>query len=388
MSDATPSILAAPLFPRQIDWEHILSVRRQHVDAAALACADAERASVHLRSLFGEDVMALPLPVLERLLNFAPWTYRWLCWLSDAMRRVEAASGYAGLCDRLRDSLKFDEACSVLQVAERLAAVGLRVSFDVPAQVGSAMKVPDVFVEDETESVTFHCEVSVMYSAKAQADQWRICHRIVHSLLFQIDAERFLFCGRLLRPVADSEIEGLIGRIRWEMMEVRKDRALRLFDVEDSLRLALAPTERESELQSWALEQGLGVNSFAGVPIAADRAVRLRNKIEDKARQLPAGSPNIVVVPAQDLFVASGDVNHLMTHAVEVISGFGNVAILVLTSEDIGRVIPGVTRLGDHILAISDRDGLSHQHLVIKNPNSAVELPKCVVDKVRLAFSL
>ena len=44
--------------------------------------------------------------------------------------------------------------------------------------------------------------------------------------------------------------------------------------------------------------------------------------------------------------------------------------------------------LGKEILATSDRDGLSHQLLVMTNASSSIELPKSTSDKLRLAFSL
>ncbi len=109
----------------------------------------------------------------------------------------------------------------MLQVAERMVAAGLRVSFDVYADVDGAAKVPDILAEDEEAGVKSHCEVSVMYSARAQAVQSRAVNLIFRSLLFA-DGEPLIFCGRLLRPISDAEVDGLVGRVLWESMEARK----------------------------------------------------------------------------------------------------------------------------------------------------------------------
>src|SRR5215469_14397106 len=99
MRIATPSIRTAELgFPR-IDWEYVLSSRRQHADVGGCSHVEVERTLTHLRSVLGVEVMVLPVLLLERLLNFAPWTYRWLGWLSESIHRVEGAIGYESLRD-------------------------------------------------------------------------------------------------------------------------------------------------------------------------------------------------------------------------------------------------------------------------------------------------
>jgi hypothetical protein len=118
------------------------------------------RALGHLRLFFGERVETVPPPGLERLLNFAPWTGEWLAWLARSITTVEGAAGYASLRERLIDPARFDEACSMLQIADRLATAGLDVGFDQAVSVDGARKVPDLSVRDLAANVEFHCEIS------------------------------------------------------------------------------------------------------------------------------------------------------------------------------------------------------------------------------------
>jgi hypothetical protein len=180
-------------------------------------------------------------------------------------------------------SIKFDEGCSVLQVAERLVAAGLRVSFDVHVDVDGAQKMPDILVEDSESGIKFHCEVSVMYGAKTQVDQSRIVEQIFRLLVFH-DQEPLAFAGHLLRLVTDAEIEGLLGRIYWEMMEVRKEAAFREVVVDSALILALAPTEHTNDVASWALGHGPDMGSFTGTLPDLDGALGLQLKVDEKAR--------------------------------------------------------------------------------------------------------
>lgn len=197
-----------------LDWHYIMRARGSGPTGDKF-----QYALTHLRSLFGERIDALPLPLLERLLNFAPWTYDWLVWLSRSIRSVEGADGYASLRGRLADPARFDEACSVLQVAERLVAVGFDVGIDQPVLVEGARKVPDVRVDDREANAQFHCEISVQYSAAALSEQSRAADGVMESLLFG-SREHVSFAGGFLRPIAQSEIDGLARRVQWELMEI------------------------------------------------------------------------------------------------------------------------------------------------------------------------
>lgn len=189
-----------------LDWPHIIRTR-------GAVPEELLNALNHLRSLFGERVEALPPRVLERLLNFVPWTGDWLIWLSRSIRSVEGAGRYQSLRERLTDAARFDEACSVLQVAERLVAAGLDVGFDQPALVDGATKVPDLLVRDPAANVQFHCEISVQYSAAVLAEQSRAVNGVIESILFS-SQDRVSFAGRFLQPIAQSEIDGLTRRVQ------------------------------------------------------------------------------------------------------------------------------------------------------------------------------
>jgi len=372
----------------QITWSYVFEMRR---DADGLLASDIEKATSalgHLRSIFGEDVMGLPVQFLERMLNRALWTYQWLIWFSESIHRVEPMGGYASLRERLINPTKFDEATSVLQVAERLVAAGLQVSFDMPVHIGGASKVPDILVQDLESDTKFFCEVSVLYSAKGRVDQSRVIDQIAKVLLFQQD-DRVVFSGRLLRPLDEEEVDGLINRIQWEVWETRKEVSFREVALDGALLLALAPEEHKAKVASWAGERGLELNAFGGVSPGVNNAARLRYKIEEEVKQVPAGQPNLLVIPAQDLFVDADGPLALVGPAVESISHHERVAALILTSENFGTAIPLSTKMGEHVLlATSNRDGLNHQYLLLTNPNCSVTMAPSAMQKIRIAFSL
>jgi hypothetical protein len=150
---------------------------------------------------------------------------------------------------------------------------------------------------------------------------------------------------------------------------------------------SLRRTERTTSRHG-PLRHGLDVGSFAGALPDLDGALGLQLKVDEKARQLPAGLPNLLVVPAQDLFLFTNEPFDLLGFSTEIVARHEKIAVLVLTSGSAKSIAPAPKELGDHMLANSNRDGLDHQNLIIRNPSCAPPLSRVAQDKVRRAFWL
>jgi hypothetical protein len=325
--------------------------------------------------------------VLERLLNFAPWTYEWLVWLSKSIRSVERASEFDGLRKRLTDPDRFDEACSVLQVTERLVAAGLDIAFDQAVLVDSARKIPDLLVRDLAAGVQFHCQISVQYSAAALAEQSRAADAVIESLLYA-SHEPVLFSGRFLRAIPQNEIDGLARRVQWELMEIARAPGLREIVIENMLQLAIAPRSHAAELTLWTQMQGLQVGTFGGAGISSDELARLRRKIEDEAKQLPAGYANLMVISAQNLFIAAGDPARVIEPVAAIIGSSDQIAVLVLSDENIGPGHSQARKINGQLVIESHRGGIVQRHLVVTNPACPAALPPETLQRICSAFSL
>ncbi|WP_029084569.1 hypothetical protein [Bradyrhizobium sp. th.b2] len=293
--------------------------------------------------------------------------------------------GFYSLHQRLADRSKFEEAYSVLQVADGLVAADLAVRFDIPVRVGSSLKVPDILVADSETGASFYCEVSTLYSAQGHVDQSRLLGA-VHTVLIQ-SAIPAAFAGQILRPIEDEEITGLINRIQWELIEIENDTSFHVVDIDGALQLALAPAALEDRVAAWAQEHGLQLNSLSAVMSATDNGARLRRKIEEEALQLPAGQPNLVVILAQDLWMSPDSLADLLANAEEIVSEYHKVTALVLTGEDFRSVASSARKIGDSLCAVSDRDGLVHKQLLILNRSCPEMFPASTLEKLYVAFS-
>jgi hypothetical protein len=266
-----------------LTWPYVLATRRANAGLSALEAEEEERALSHLRSVFGEDVLAIPRMAQDRVLNWAPWTRRWLVWLSTSIWRVEQMPNYDKLRERLVDLDQIRR--GVLRIASCRALGRRRPASEFRCPCGCRRRSEDAghFGGGFGVRHQVSLEVSVMYGAKTQVDQSRIVEQIFRLLVFH-DHQPLAFAGHLLRLVTDAEIEGLLGRIYWEMMEVRKEAAFREVVVDNALILALAPTEHTNDVASWALGHGLDMGSFTGTLPDLDGALGLQLKVDQKAR--------------------------------------------------------------------------------------------------------
>jgi len=279
-------------------WDHVLAGWPPYLEQAGIDPARADGVFARLRSFFGDDPMALPRPVFGSLTNVVPQSFDGIVWFADCLDRFAAADGYTSLCADLRDANKHDAAATVLQIADRMHAVGIEVAFDPSIVVEGSKKVPDLLLMDRTSGASFYAEASIMFSADRRVEASDVFDRLI-DLFHSFHDDPVTYGGLILRPIAPDEIEGFIGRMRWEILEVRRDRSFREVRLDDALLLGMAPEVLKEDVDRWSKVHGLEPGSFGALLPSVDDFLRLHGKIAEKAQQLPAGQPNVVVIWAQ-----------------------------------------------------------------------------------------
>lgn len=367
----------------KMGWEDIVGSRT--AAAAGAGIPNDRDALSYLESIFAtDDVTTLPPLLLYHLLNMAPWTYAWTAWLSEALHGLSGVPGYAALVERLTNPDRFGEACSVLEVAERLQAAGITVALDVPIKIGGRRKMPDLQLQDPETGTACYGEVSVLFSAERVVEASRLVDQLLLLFLGQT-GDRLAYVGRVLNaPTADPQ--GVVRRVAWEMMEVQRDRQFRVV-ADDILILAMAPEAEADRVAAWAAQRGWELGSLSALTAEVDSGERLRTKIALEAEQLPAGSPNLLVIAAQEFCDSLPDPFAPMPLIVDLLRAHSNIALLVLGGVQ-PTTSPACATTGAQMLATSERGGMLRRHLAIFNDEHSVPLPVPTRDKLRLAFSL
>lgn len=367
-----------------ITWDQIFEARRAAIGVMAEEAAKAEEALRYVRKLIGGDVSALAPRLFELLLNEAPWTYRWVIWFVDCLTRFKDSEGYPDIERRLVHPKNFDEALSVLQVADRLDAAGLLIRFDISVVIDGIRKRPDLQLIDPMTGICCHCEVSVMFSA----DQDVEASQALEEMRLLLWNEDLSVAGILWMPEGDDELDGLIRRLQNEIRWVAREQKFRQISIPNGLLFGLAPKSQAQIVREWAQTHSLEPESFGVVPREVDQFNRLKTKIARKITQLPKGLPNILAIPAQTLFVSVSDPAELVSPVKEALSQFPMVAALVLSAVFLNPSGWRSVAYGDDLFACSERDGQGNQFLLILNPAATVPLPTEVIAKLHRAFSI
>ena len=346
--------------------------------------ARAESVLCHLRSLFGDDLRAVPDLILRNLFNTAPWTYDWLTWLSESLVRPSSAANISSLHKRLVDPSQFMEAYSVLQVADRLHMVGLEISIDIPVVVGLVKKEPDLQVRDSETGELFFVEVSALFISAQQEAASAAFDQVSRRLL---QTSGIVFAGQFLSLPTD-DVSEIADRLTSELSEMQRCLSFREVTLPDVLELAIAPAEQRGIVQEWAVKRGLGLGSFAGPATKVNLGKRFAGKVADKVKQLPLQRPNLLVIPAQELFFCVGNPLELLPLLRESISCYPQVAAVVISRESLNHAEASVTTVDDDQLATSARLGLAQQFLLVSNRSATKPMDRSTRKKVWHAFAL
>ncbi len=365
----------------KVNWQVVNEVRLAGMPPCGCEREQAEFALCHLRSLFGDDVCAIPDLVLRYLLNTAPWTYDWFAWLSKSLVHLSSAANIGSLHKRLADPSRFIEAYSVLQAAERLHMVGLEIGFDIPVVVDPGTKVPDLQVRDSRTGAMFFVEVSALFISARQAACSTVFDQISRQLL------GIAFAGRLL-SLPDDDESGIANRLTWELLEMQRCPGFREITLPGVLELAIAPTGHESIVEEWAVKRGLKLGSFAGPPSVVDLGARFLRKVAEKVKQLPPEKSNLLVIPAQELFFCVGDPLELLPLLRQSMSNYPQVAAMVISSESLAHADTSLAAVDEDQLVTSNRIGLAQQFLLVSNRSAAKPLGRSTREKVWRAFAL
>ena len=168
------------------DWEKL----RRHCEATE-GFSDSERQSIlkalkFLESELGTSFLRAALakrhPIILRISNQAPWTFKWVVWFAEAIKESQAWEGSASLLQRLRGPKNFEEGLSVLEAAYRFSLAGFRVFIDPSVEVRGRKKMPDLILVVENTSLFSHAQDVDVIVSELQQEVRRHPHLLLMDL--------------------------------------------------------------------------------------------------------------------------------------------------------------------------------------------------------------
>lgn len=326
----------------------------------------AKRAFQALGNLLGTDFLELAIrerhPILQELINLAPWTRRRLTWLAGALTNLQDASGFDGVLQRFRNPKQFGEAMSLFRTAASLQSAGFNIEFE--PRIPGFVKVPDLALVHQRTGERLYVEITALQASDIVKAADRTAFSIVSQVLF---AAPFLnFVGRIHRSLSERHLADVVEQVRATV--ARGKTTFQELVIPNVVEMALAPDSDRELLDAWANEHGLEIGTFSGPPFGVDEVQRVRSRIKGEQKQLPADVANIVVIEGFNAMFDGRPIEYIVSDIAETLYDAGHVFAAVISGGYMGDGVSGATMYGQHCHVRRRRfDVLIEEHLVLIN---------------------
>lgn len=354
------------VFAEYRSWEG-LAAQCDTIDGLSTVEREKARRAFHtLGNLLGADFLDLAIrerhPILQELINHAPWTRRRLIWFASALTNLQAASGFDVVLQRFRRPTQCAEAMSLFSTAASLQSAGFNVEFE--PKISGFAKVPDLALVHQRTGERLYVEITALQESDVAKAAGRTSFSILSQVLF---ATPFLnFAGRIHRSLSERHLSDVLEQVRVSV--ARGKTAFQELVIPNVVEMALSPDSDRELLDAWAHEHGLEIGNFSGPPYGVDEVQRVRSRIKGEQKQLPANVANIVVIEGFNAMLDGRPIEYIMSEIAETLYDAGHVFAAVISGGYIGGGVPEATMYGQHCHVRRLKfDVLIEEHLVLIN---------------------
>jgi hypothetical protein len=243
-----------------------------------------------LRQIFGEDwpekAVANRHSLFPQFFNEALWQRLWIADFGERLYELQALKNFGSLKQRLLDPNDFSSAEAEFRVASMVKRAGLPLTLIAPKGAG---KKPDLMTEIENENVSI--EVTTITSA-AEVRQANETLEAFNEFLF---VEGAVMAGRLHKILAPPRVLEIKKKIRDTIEKVKADKLSREISEPGVIDCFIAPKEKPGDLEEWQRKNNMSA-TWQGPEWKVVELKRVKNRIDDKVKQIPQSKPGIIVI--------------------------------------------------------------------------------------------
>lgn len=278
------------------NWDKQIEFVQYYDDASALLKARSKKAFQILKEDFGTsyykqvEFREENYTLSFSLLNEANWSREWLCWFAESIKELRHQQNFKTLIDRLKNERKFREGLSVLEAARKLYDVGFSIDFDQSISYDGRNKLPDMRVTCEATKEEFYVEVSVLDRSDALKRNSSLTGELFHI------APGMHYSGRLFKSPSEKTFSELKKEIEEKAIKVFKEGGTQHVIKQGLIELAISHPNDAELFQSWVESKKYRIGTFYLPHENFNHAVRLKQKIQAKQKQLPSDKPNVLFI--------------------------------------------------------------------------------------------
>lgn len=297
--------------------------------------------------------------------NYAPPSRLWFAYLAEMIESVKNFPNYNSLLRRLKNPKKFREAYTVLETAFNFRNVGFDIEFDSAVTISGKNKVPDLKLINIKTKESFYCEVSVSYTSVKQNEATETELEIFNTVISTPGLE---FAGRIIRTLSDVERTKIKDKILIFAKSVSEELGFGMLIIEGVLMLGYATQDNVEKLEDWAKNNGCNLRSFEGPNFDVNELRRIENKINEKKKQLPYDSANIIMIYDGDFFYSIRSIHEAIAFLEYSLSKIPDITAIIIQGKFMGTINPISLKFGQHLfIQKMGKDTYVEQYLIILN---------------------
>ncbi len=336
-------------------------------------------------SHFLQDAFHKEHPLTGYIQNLAPWTRKWLVRFSESIQELKHQENYKSLLERLKDSDRFREGQSVLEVAYKFSKAGFSIAVDPSVNVSGNQKVPDLKLTNTDTKEELFVEVSMLGEARSEKESMETMRKITEPLWRSIPFVRY--CGRVHKILAENHLTDIVEKVKETVEKAQKDNFFQELVIENVIEIGIAPQSDTQFMDTWASERGLAVGSFTGPPFNIDETWRVKQRIENKQRQLPHMYPNILVLWDIALFFQMSDIRKTISELEESVYNYPHLMAAVIAGVSLERGNNENIMKDQHVYIRRRRDNLlTEQYIILLNQYCEQKVSPSTITKMYYGF--
>lgn len=365
-----------------MNWDDVKVEGGSKPDFSPLELQQLEDAKQHLSRFFGDDFpqAKVPHPFHAMLFNRAPWTRKEIIQFYRSLVLSSSFDNRDGLHKRLLDPNGFREAKSVLDCAVLFAEAGFSVDIEPSLETIGSTRLPDLKITAPVVKDSFFVEVSTVGESREELEARSKFDRITFKFFLQ---DKVLWRGRLHRIPSDKRMVEIEARLDQAIERCRLNQSMEIVSIPGILDVWLAPAGRESKLGDLAKSSGLDNGSFEGPSTDPRLVPRLKERVLEKARQLPEGEPGVIWIRLDQVLGFHLKPDELWETLSEFIQAFSHVVALVLTWKRFGF---DETADPPNVLTKKNAGFMQDKFLVILNDYCEVKVTPAAIHRLSLVF--
>ena len=345
-----------------------------------------KKALIEIKKILGNSITSLAgqkHPITRYVFgpNNAPWTWKWLIDLVEAVQLVSNQINGLKIVNKLKNESTFDEALFHIYIAKCITDGEFNIEF---LKEDNKNKIADWKITDFATKDELLVELTeLMFESEKGKDIWFTVRQIDERIRKNCKPARLFYRGRLLQNIPKPTLQDLLNKIDSTAKEARKNGFAELVQ-NNTISLGIATNDKKPQLKLWAIQKYVldrieadlecSDSSFRGPAYPIDEVKRIISKIKKKKDEFNRETLNAIVIRADRLFLPAY-IEECINKLEKFLYRHNYLGILIVVGGHLGgKEINDRKEKNGHLYLIRSIDLITKEILILTNKYSVNDI--------------